>query len=268
MTYWRYLAIFVITPMLVLGALAWRERRRRPLHAALHALPPWLAIAALATIALIYTTPWDNYLVATGVWYYDPAKVGGIVLGWVPLEEYSFFVLQTALVGCWYLFLARRLSVPPVVASRRVRLLPVVTGAALWLAALAVLVAGWRPGTYIGLELSWFLPPLLLQALFGGDILASRRHLLLTTLVPAVVYLSLTDMLAIAAGVWTISPAATVGIAFGTLPLEELVFFSLTSGLVTVGMVLTTSRESSARLSAAWRRLVQGGSAPTASPPG
>jgi lycopene cyclase domain-containing protein len=56
-----------------------------------------MAVGATAIIALVYTTPWDNYLVATGVWHYDPARIWGIVLGYVPLEEYLFFVLQTML---------------------------------------------------------------------------------------------------------------------------------------------------------------------------
>ena len=29
-------------------------------------------------IAVVYTTHWDNYLVATRVWWYDPALVSGI----------------------------------------------------------------------------------------------------------------------------------------------------------------------------------------------
>ena len=61
-------------------------------------------------IALLYTTPWDNYLVATGVWWYDPALVTGLTLGWVPIEEYTFFILQTLLAGLWLAFLARRLE--------------------------------------------------------------------------------------------------------------------------------------------------------------
>ena len=59
-------------------------------------------------LAVVYTTPWDNYLVATGVWYYDPQLVSGIVLGWVPIEEYTFFVLQTILTSLVLLFVARR----------------------------------------------------------------------------------------------------------------------------------------------------------------
>ncbi|MHB0876289.1 MAG: lycopene cyclase domain-containing protein [Anaerolineae bacterium] len=267
MTYWRYLALFVAAPMLVLAVLAWRERGRRALPATLRALPPWLPLVALAAIALVYTTPWDNYLVATGVWYYDPDRVGGIVLGWVPLEEYSFFVLQTLLVGLWFVFLARRLPAAPVSPSRPARLLPLTVGIALWLPAVTVLAIGWQPGTYLGLELAWFVPPLALQLWFGGDILASRRRLLLATLLPAILYLSATDALAIAAGVWTISPAATVGIDIGPLPLEELVFFSLTSALIAVSMVLALSAESIGRLMGLRRVLLAGHSLrPTAAP--
>ena len=50
-------------------------------------------------VAVLYTTPWDNYLVATGVWWYDPHLVAGLVLGWVPIEEYTFFILQTLAMG-------------------------------------------------------------------------------------------------------------------------------------------------------------------------
>jgi lycopene beta-cyclase len=63
-------------------------------------------------IALTYTTPWDNYLVATGVWYYNPDLVTGIVIGYVPIEEYTFFVVETILAGLWWWFLARRSPLP------------------------------------------------------------------------------------------------------------------------------------------------------------
>lgn len=90
MTYSLFLLVFLVIPSIVLAIIQRRKVRRR-----------WWGVAVGLTIlmALIYTTPWDNYLVATGVWYYDPARVWGIVLGYVPLEEYLFFVLQTILGG-------------------------------------------------------------------------------------------------------------------------------------------------------------------------
>ena len=90
MTYPLFLLIYLIVPILILGVWLRREW-----------LQTWWLRAAAFTIliALVYTTPWDNYLVATQVWYYDPARVWNIILGWVPLEEYLFFVLQTILTG-------------------------------------------------------------------------------------------------------------------------------------------------------------------------
>ena len=64
-------------------------------------------VAVLAIIALVYTTPWDNAIVAMGVWSYDPSLIGGIVLGVVPLEEYLLFLLQTILSGLILLALMR-----------------------------------------------------------------------------------------------------------------------------------------------------------------
>lgn len=90
MTYPLFLLIYLVVPILILGVWLRREW-----------LQTWWLRAAAFTIliALVYTTPWDNYLVATQVWYYDPARVWNIILGWVPLEEYLFFVLQTILAG-------------------------------------------------------------------------------------------------------------------------------------------------------------------------
>lgn len=90
MTYPLFLLIYLVVPIVILGVWLRREWRTRW----------WLTAAAFTiVIALVYTTPWDNYLVATDVWYYDPARVWNIILGWVPLEEYLFFVLQTILTG-------------------------------------------------------------------------------------------------------------------------------------------------------------------------
>ena len=55
-------------------------------------------ILVLSLIALVYTTPWDNYLIFRGVWTYPPDAVVG-KLGYVPLEEYGFMILQTWLAG-------------------------------------------------------------------------------------------------------------------------------------------------------------------------
>lgn len=266
MTYFGFLALFLGVPLAVL-ALPLARRWRRQGHAGLGRTrpPAWLGILLHALIALIYTTPWDNYLVATRVWWYDPALVTGITLGYVPLEEYAFFVLQPVLSGFWLLFWAPYLPphVPPRAPARpaAVRWRAGAIGAVtiLWLAALILLASGWAPGTYLALELGWALPVILVQLWFGGDILWHNRRLAAAAILPLTLYLSAADALAVAFGTWTINPDSSLGILLGgVLPVEELVFFLLTNTLVTFGLILLLAPESRNRAQAIRRELAGG----------
>jgi lycopene cyclase domain-containing protein len=244
MTYFGFLGRFVVIPIILLmGFLALaRYRGKMPPHY-LRDMTGWAAILLHVLLAVSWTTPWDNYLVATGVWYYDPALVTGVVLGWVPIEEYTFFVVQTLMTGLWLLLLARLL--PPVKwpPPRRPGLRAWASAGLglIWLAAAAVLAFGWSPGTYLGLELGWMLPPIILQMAVGADILWHQRRLVAAALLPAVAYLSTSDALAISSGTWTIDPAQSTGVMLGALPLEELIFFTLTNTLIVFGMTLLLS---------------------------
>lgn len=254
MTYFGFLLRFLVPPIIILGLIVWWDHKRgRSLPDALRSLNPWLVLAIHAAVAVIWTTPWDNYLVATRVWWYDPDLVSGIILGWVPLEEYIFFVLETILAGLWLFVLAARLSLParpfdPATrASRMARWGGSAIVAAFFLLGAGMLLAGWRPGTYLGLTLIWIAPPILLQTLFGGDILWHYRKLVLATLLPAWLYLSAADFVAIGLGTWIIAPDQSVGINVGHLPLEEIFFFLVTNVVLAFGMVLMLARESRAR---------------------
>ena len=262
MTYGRLLLQFVVVPIIVLAVLVLRDRRKRNGGTTPPGRLAYVMVAALIVVAVLYTTPWDNHLIATGVWWYRPELVSGITFGWIPLEELLFFPLQTLLVGLWFLWLVPRLAHPAVAggdtndtayagAGIRMRLIASVAGGCLWLVALSVLLVGWRPGTYAGWELAWALPPLILQLGLGADILWRYRRLVAATLVPVILYLSTVDALAIHEGIWTIDPRQSLGILLGgLLPLEELLFFSLTSALVAFGLVLGVAAESRARLRA------------------
>lgn len=249
MTYMQFLVVFIIVPWIVLLVLTRRDRRAgRQLPACLTNLPAWAAIALISLVALVYTTPWDNYGVATEVWSYPPERLVGITFGWVPLEEYMFFVLETLLVGQWLFFLAGRMHCPrPLPAKGAKRALLALIGA-VWLASVAVLVVGWRPGTYSAILLVWFLPPLLLQVAVGGPALVRHWRLVLMALVPASLYLGSTDALAIGSGIWAISEEQTVGILFGPLPFEEGLFFTVTAILIVCGLVAVQAEESLQRL--------------------
>jgi lycopene cyclase domain-containing protein len=252
MTYFGFLVIFLVTPILILAGVAvWDQRHGRELPPTLQSWPPYAAIALHILLALLYTTPWDNYLVATHVWWYNPTLVTGFVIGWVPIEEYTFFVLQPILGGLWLLFLARR----PNWGGKRAELRPslrwwsVGVLSVVWLTAVIILTMGWQPGTYLGLELGWALLPIILQLGFGADILWRYRRLVFWTIVPLVIYLSTADALAISWGTWTIDPAQSTGLLLGgVLPLEEAIFFLLTNILVAFGVTLLLAQESHERI--------------------
>lgn len=267
MTYADFLLRFLVVPIALLSVLIYRDRRkRRALPVTLRLLPPGLALTALAVIAVTYTTPWDNYLMATGVWWYDPALVTGVTLGWVPLEEYGFFVLQTALTGLWLLFLAPRLRAAPAFRSRRdLRVGSVAVVGAVWVASIAALVAGWQPGRYLALELAWALPAVALQLAVGADILWRYRRLVVPAIVSATLYYSAMDALAIHSGTWTINPELSLGMMLGgVLPLEEAIFFLLTNTLLVFGLVLALAQETADRLPASMMRaLVSHGQPPS-----
>ena len=258
MTYALYLLIFLGSAIAVLVALTVRDHARHP------GFMPYVVLLGHILVAVAYTTPWDNYLVASGVWWYDPARVIGLTFGWVPVEEYSFFALQTLMTGLWLIWLRRRLELPSqerralgcAPESRQRRrgivtrltwrwrpwkpgLLVALSAGAIWAAALLVLFTGWAPGTYVALEVGWFLPPIILQLVVGADLLWRERRLVLLALLPPIAYLVASDAIAIGQGVWTISPQHSVGILLGNvLPIEEVLFFALTNVVIAFGMTL------------------------------
>jgi lycopene beta-cyclase len=254
MTYFGFLARFLCVPILLLAVLAWIDwRRGKSLPERLRAHSPSWTLAVLVLVAVIYTTPWDNYLVATGVWWYDPALVTGLLLGWVPVEEYTFFVLETILAGLWTLALARHLRLPSFPAQDwpRARWVAALALAPFWLWAVGALILGWQPGTYLALLLAWALPPLALQLVFGADLLWRDRWLVAVAVLGPALYLSGADALALGAGTWTINPEQSLHLLIaGVLPIEELVFFLLTNTLVVFGMVLALAEEGRVRLAA------------------
>lgn len=251
MTYFGFLLRFLGIPILVLGIVAYLDYRRgRHIPENFRGWPFWAAVLLHVAVAVVYTTPWDNYLVATGVWYYDPALVTGIVLGWVPIEEYTFFVVQSILAGLWIAFLLRRLRFdgPLAPLDRRWRIAPVLLLSVLWIISLAVLLSGWPPGTYLSILLAWALPPIMLQFGFGGDILRRYGRLVLLSIGGLTLYLGVADYLAIGSGTWEINPAQSLHwLILGVLPVEEVIFFFITNTLLTLGITLILARESHQR---------------------
>lgn len=259
MTYLGFLIGFVLLPIILLLAWHWYESKNTDRVVKISRnIRLGYAFLLLSSLALAYTTLWDNYLVATNVWWYDPNRVLGITIGWVPLEEYLFFILQPVLGGLLLLFFWNRWfrAEEDQPAQQGVRRIALAITSLIWLGALAVLVIGYQQATYLGLELIWAVPIIILQLAFGADILWKNRQLLVMLILGLTIYLSLADAIAIQSGVWTIDPQQSLGILLGgVLPLEEFVFFLLTNTMVGFGFVLIWSPESHTRLGAIKNKL-------------
>jgi lycopene cyclase domain-containing protein len=236
MTYLQFLLLFVIVP----GALLWAWVYLRPSPAT----PPgllrrhWIGCGLLALIALGWTTPWDNYIVARGVWSYGEGRVLGTI-GTVPIEEYAFMLLMPVLNAAVLALALRRAAIGPSnwrspQSGPRLKTAALYLG--LWLAALIGIQ--WEKNLYLCITLLWFLPPLAVQGLFDPRALLRHRRLVWTaTLIPTL-YLSVVDGYAIRDGIWTIHEATRTGLDILGLPFEEAFFFFITSFLLARGLVL------------------------------
>jgi lycopene cyclase domain-containing protein len=231
LTYLSFLAAFVAPPLVGLAGLAVARSGSREPSLRLQAG----GVGLLVALALVYTTPWDNYLIAQGVWWYGEGRVAATIWN-APVGEYLFIAGQAVLVGLWTFRLAG-----PVDASIGHSWPDRAGGALAGLAVSAVgfaLLAGPQSGYYLGAILAWAGPVLALQWGVGWRyLLAIRRRVAVGVAVP-VVYLSAIDRLAIADGIWTISPAHTTGLAVAGLPIEEAVFFLVTSLFVVQALTL------------------------------
>lgn len=225
MTYLQFHLLFIVPPLLLLARGAGPRLRRVGAGAR-------RGLLLMPLVALVYTTPWDNYLVHRGVWSYGADRVIGTV-GLVPLEEYLFFLLQPLLTGLW---LYRFLDAPP--PSPREGGRRAATAACLLLAMAGAGLLRREAGTYLGLILVWAAPVLALQAACGFPWLRAESRAIVIGVSAPTLYLWAADAVALHLGIWRISPDHTLGFALGPLPLEEAVFFLVTNLLVVQGLVL------------------------------
>ncbi|PSQ65032.1 MAG: lycopene cyclase domain-containing protein [Bacteroidetes bacterium QH_1_61_8] len=197
---------------------------------------PW-AVPLISSIALLYTTPWDNYLVAREVWWYGPNRVLGTI-GYVPFEEYLFFILQPVLTGLFLLHYLgrwdgdRRRSGPMSAWIGSLGFLLIT------IAGAGLLARGGDGSLYLGLVLAWTSPVLAGMWLYDGETLWAHRATLLPTVGLPTLYLWIADATAISQEIWTISPTFTIGVSPFGLPLEEATFFLMTNLLVVKGILL------------------------------
>jgi lycopene cyclase domain-containing protein len=227
LSYLEFHLLFIIPPILILFVVGRMPTRR----------VEWVGITLMAILAVVYTTPWDNYLIARGVWWYGEGDTWRHL--WVaPLGEYLFFVLQSVLTGTWIAVINPICEYEPTDFNR----LPRIVGAATWLGVSilgAILTfAGGSDLFYLGATVIWAAPIIALQWGVGGAYLTRQWQPWLIAVVVPSVYLWMVDRIAIGLGVWTISRTYSTGIDILGLPLEEAVFFVCTNLLIVYGLIL------------------------------
>lgn len=231
MSYLTFLLAFLIPPTIVLALI-----QPKPM-AAVGARETWKWLFVLCGIAFAYTTPWDNYLVYREVWDYGSDRVLGTI-GYVPLEEYIFFLLQPLMTGLWVSLLlgSRAFEQPGEEAPRGLRASYV--GFWLVLAGLGVMLLTGTRSFYLGLILTWASPVLAGMAWLSTPLFWKHRRIWALGIAVPTLYLWVADRTAIGLGIWDISDTYSLGFDPLGLPIEEVVFFLVTNVLVVQGLLM------------------------------
>ena len=202
-------------------------------------------ILFLVVVAVTATIPWDSYLIRTGVWTYPKDSVLGYSLWSIPAEELFFFVIQTYITSLIYIICNKPVLLAQYLNTSQTRpawtrwgkLIGQLTlgGLAAWG---AYLISQEGESTYLGLILAWACPFALITWTLTGDMILSMP--LSSTIFPIAlptVYLWFVDELSLRQGVWTIEGGTKLGTSlFGSLDIEEAVFFFITNMLVVFGI--------------------------------
>jgi len=191
--------------------------------------------AVLCAVATFWTSPWDNYLVKAGVWDYP--EVGHVmgVIGYVPIEEYAFFTIQTVFVCMVWIWQGQCKIIPHFRKAGPSRVLGLTGLAALFASSLWMLTT--ERAFYLGTIIAWSTPVLAVQWAFGADALAAQRSAWMPPLIYAVTYLCLIDRWAIRNGCWSINMKTSLP-RVDWLPVEEAYFFLASSTMCIWGLQL------------------------------
>lgn len=230
MTYLNFHLVFTLPPILglIFLLIAWKGgnwllKRVKP-------------IGLLALIAVVYTTPWDNYLVYKEVWSYGSERVLGTI-GFVPIEEYAFFILQTLLSGLLLLVVGewKQPVDQPALRPRHRLAIAVFLGLVL---LTGIVFLGSDSMFYLGLIIVWALPIVLFQWLLGAEPIVESKRSWVPVVLLSTVYLGAADLFAISEETWSISSRYTTHFHLFGLPVEEALFFLLTNVMVVWGILL------------------------------
>ncbi|PWY99893.1 Phytoene synthase [Testicularia cyperi] len=208
----------------------------------------------LPIIAFVWTTPWDNLIVKNHAWFYWRHCIW-FSIGYVPIEEYFFFIIQSVMTTLWcsfvtrwslpnlYLGLSAREQAGKNVPSDRPRRSLSRVSVAVALVCFAGGLYAAQPATppyYFGMITWWCAIPLGLLFWGSADFVA-RMGLwagwlpFAISILPPTVYLWCSDIYALRRGTWHINEATSLNIfPLPDLPIEEMLFFLVTNTILAI----------------------------------
>ncbi|KAH9818114.1 Squalene/phytoene synthase-domain-containing protein [Melampsora americana] len=238
MTYWMFHLFFTIPPTLtLLGVL-------RPMLSPADSF----RYCFLTTVAVLYTLPWDSYIIYHKAWSYAPWAVTATIFG-VPIEEVFFFIIQTFLTGYLYnLFtfpLLPSLYLLPKPNSFPIRY-PHLWSFIRWSPSFlfgGFSILSWikcQPNShqfYITCIGFWASPICCFLWTIAGDHILLRPTSIIYSILLPTIYLCATDIIALRRGIWSISTSTSLGIfVWPDLPIEEAFFFLITNTILVFGL--------------------------------
>jgi putative membrane protein len=198
---------------------------------------------------MLFTTPWDNLAAKWGIWGF-PREKYSFRIGWLPVEEYAFFLLQSVnvmLAVRALLWLVPDWQTGQETALSRTALILLGVSVLPWL-FIAVQLRWLRrrvgPRVNYANHLAWFLPVLYFQWVLAPPLFSAHVLLLLAVTFLFGIYYTLADLVAVRGGTWFFDEKQITGWKLrGVLPWEEIAFFFLTSLLVAQSYLLLLPAE-------------------------
>lgn len=182
-------------------------------------------------IAVLYTVPWDNYLIKNGIWYYDDKLIIDTIF-LIPIGEYLFILLQTTLI-C--------LTISPATFSYNKNSCFKYSSKGLCIGLLflfsGVVLIFSTKSLYLSLILLWASAPFTVQLSIGFNVLKDNIWVIFKYCFLFTIYFSIIDSYALGK-IWFIAESTSLGINIGNIPIEEIIFFCCTSLFILNGMCL------------------------------
>lgn len=228
LNYLLFHVFFTLPPVLVLGYLYSRDRGRKKEF--------MQGTLLMILLAVLYTSPWDHFLIEESVWFYGETVVTQWILG-IPLGEYLFFIIQTlgASLFLYHIGYNAESTENAGILGRPLLGLPFLV---LSLLGLWTVLFGPESGFYLGAIVAWAGPVITLQWIFGGEKLLEQYDTLLKGILVPALYLWIIDAVAIGRGLWILPLETRTGLELLGLPIEEMIFFLFTNIMVVQGVIL------------------------------